>query len=114
MHFQSPKKRSRCSARCAASWTAKSCRAMTTSSASPPPYCRPRSSAGFLGRLKSSTATVHDCNAKHAPAMLEQLRQAAIENRDAFDVLMDAVRVCLLGQVTGALFHVGGQYRRNM
>ncbi|MFC4421576.1 fused isobutyryl-CoA mutase/GTPase IcmF [Cupriavidus pampae] len=49
-----------------------------------------------------------------APAMLQRLREAVIENRNVFAVLMDAVRVCSLGQITHALFEVGGQYRRNM
>jgi methylmalonyl-CoA mutase len=40
--------------------------------------------------------------------------QAVIDNRNVFAVLMDAVRVCSLGQITHALFEVGGQYRRNM
>ena len=53
-------------------------------------------------------------NAKAAPAMLKRLQQAVIENQNVFDVLMDAVRVCSLGQITNALFEVGGQYRRNM
>ncbi len=53
-------------------------------------------------------------NAKEAPAMLERLRQAVIHNENVFAVLMDAVRVCSLGQITHALFEVGGQYRRNM
>jgi methylmalonyl-CoA mutase len=56
----------------------------------------------------------HARNAVEAPAMLKRLQQAVIENRNVFEVLMDAVRVCSLGQVTGALFEVGGQYRRNM
>ena len=46
--------------------------------------------------------------------MLARLQQAVIENRNVFEVLMDAVRVCSLGQITSALFEVGGQYRRNM
>jgi methylmalonyl-CoA mutase len=46
--------------------------------------------------------------------MLDRLRQAVIDNANVFDVLMDAVRVCSLGQITHALFEVGGQYRRNM
>jgi methylmalonyl-CoA mutase len=46
--------------------------------------------------------------------MLERLKQAVIHNRNVFEVLMDAVRVCSLGQITGSLFEVGGQYRRNM
>ncbi|MBK5915317.1 fused isobutyryl-CoA mutase/GTPase IcmF [Rhodocyclus purpureus] len=53
-------------------------------------------------------------NADQAPAMLEQLRQTVIENGNVFAVLMDAVRVCSLGQITGALYEVGGQYRRSM
>jgi methylmalonyl-CoA mutase len=56
----------------------------------------------------------HSRNAKDAPAMLERLRQAVIDNRNVFEVLMDAVRVCSLGQITNALFEVGGQYRRSM
>jgi methylmalonyl-CoA mutase len=53
-------------------------------------------------------------NAGAAPAMLKRLQQAVIEDRNVFEVLMDAVRVCSLGQITAALFEVGGQYRRNM
>lgn len=44
----------------------------------------------------------------------EHLRLANEEKRNVFEVLMDAVRVCSLGQITNALFEVGGQYRRNM
>jgi methylmalonyl-CoA mutase len=39
---------------------------------------------------------------------------AVIDNKNVFEVLMDAVRVCSLGQIKNALFEVGGQYRRNM
>ncbi len=46
--------------------------------------------------------------------MLERLKQAAINNENLFAVLVDAVRYCSLGQITNALFEVGGQYRRNM
>jgi len=53
-------------------------------------------------------------NARKAPAMLRRLQQAVIENRNVFGVLMEAVRFCSLGQITNALFEVGGQYRRNM
>ena len=53
-------------------------------------------------------------NAGTAPAMLQRLQQAVIEDGNVFEVLMDAVRVCSLGQITNALFEVGGQYRRNM
>ncbi len=56
----------------------------------------------------------HERHAKQAPAMLKKLQLAVIENRNVFEVLMQAVRVCSLGQITNALFEVGGQYRRNM
>jgi len=58
-----------------------------------------------------------DFQARHggeSPAMLARLQQAVIENRNVFEVLIDAVRVCSLGQITNALFEVGGQYRRSM
>ena len=53
-------------------------------------------------------------NAAAAPQALERLRRAVIENGNTFDVLMDAVRSCSLGQITGTLYEVGGRYRRNM
>jgi isobutyryl-CoA mutase len=56
----------------------------------------------------------HKQHATESPAMLKRLQQAVIANQNVFDVLMDAVRVCSLGQITNALFEVGGQYRRNM
>ena len=56
----------------------------------------------------------HQQHAAVAPAMLARLQQAVIHNDNVFEVLMDAVRVCSLGQITNALFEVGGQYRRNM
>jgi methylmalonyl-CoA mutase len=56
----------------------------------------------------------HARNAQAAPAMLERLRAAVVKNENVFEVLMDAVRVCSLGQITHALFDVGGQYRRSM
>lgn len=59
-------------------------------------------------------ADFHARHAAQAPAMLERLQQAVIDNRNVFEVLMDAVRVCSLGQITTALFEVGGQYRRSM
>ena len=59
-------------------------------------------------------ADFHALHAAQAPALLKRLQQAVIEDRNVFEVLMDAVRVCSLGQITNALFEVGGQYRRNM
>ncbi|HET8886275.1 MAG TPA: methylmalonyl-CoA mutase family protein, partial [Salinimicrobium sp.] len=45
---------------------------------------------------------------------LEKVQKAAIHNENIFEVLMEATKVCSLGQITTALFEVGGQYRRNM
>jgi methylmalonyl-CoA mutase len=56
----------------------------------------------------------HARYAAQSPAMLRALQQAVMDDSNVFEVLMDAVRVCSLGQITNALFEVGGQYRRNM
>ncbi|HEX6413243.1 MAG TPA: fused isobutyryl-CoA mutase/GTPase IcmF [Burkholderiales bacterium] len=53
-------------------------------------------------------------NREACAPMLERLKQAVMRDENAFAVLMDAVRVCSLGQITHALFEVGGQYRRSM
>jgi methylmalonyl-CoA mutase len=66
---------------------------------------------------QSQLERLRDFHKRHASAsteMLERLRQAVIGNQNVFAVLMDAVRVCSLGQITHALFEVGGQYRRSM
>ena len=66
---------------------------------------------------QSQLTRLHDFHQRHAaaaPAMLQRLKQAVIDNQNVFEVLVDAVRVCSLGQITNALFEVGGQYRRNM
>jgi isobutyryl-CoA mutase len=66
---------------------------------------------------RSQLARLREFHARHAdaaPLALRRLEQAAIEGKNVFEVLMDAVRVCSLGQITSALFEVGGQYRRNM
>ncbi len=66
---------------------------------------------------RSQLARLGEFHARHAaeaPAMLQRLKDAVIANGNVFEVLMEAVRVCSLGQITAALFEVGGQYRRNM
>jgi len=47
-------------------------------------------------------------------SLLKDLQQKAINNDNIFEALMDVCKVCSLGQITSALFEVGGQYRRNM
>jgi len=59
-------------------------------------------------------ADFHGRHADVAPKALAALQQAAINNENVFAKLMEAARVCSLGQITTALFEVGGQYRRNM
>ena len=66
---------------------------------------------------QSQLKRLNDFHARHAaeaPVMLQRLKQAVIDNQNVFAVLMDAVRCCSLGQITNALFEVGGQYRRSM
>ena len=53
-------------------------------------------------------------NAERTEAALGDLQRAAVEQGNVFAVLMEVAKVCSLGQMTGALYDVGGQYRRNM
>ena len=49
-----------------------------------------------------------------AKQILSEIQQVALQNGNVFEALMEASKVCSLGQITSALFEVGGQYRRNM
>jgi len=53
-------------------------------------------------------------NADQSSLLLDRIQQAAIQNKNIFEELMEACKICSLGQITNALFEVGGQYRRNM
>jgi methylmalonyl-CoA mutase len=57
---------------------------------------------------------LHNANKNEATSQLKSLQQAAMQNENLFEKLMDTTKVCSLGQITTALFEVGGQYRRNM
>jgi len=57
---------------------------------------------------------LHQAKADLAPAVLKQLQQTALQNENIFAALMEATKHCTLGQITRALYEVGGQYRRNM
>jgi len=59
-------------------------------------------------------ADFHERHSKESGPMLKRLQQTVMDDGNVFAVLMDAVRCCSLGQITHALFEVGGQYRRNM
>lgn len=56
----------------------------------------------------------HQRHADKSAAMLKRLQQAAVSNENLFAELMETVKYCSLGQITNALYAVGGQYRRNM
>jgi len=53
-------------------------------------------------------------NKDYAESALKKLQHTAIEGRNIFDELMETVKICSLGQISNALYQVGGQYRRNM
>ncbi|MFM7158601.1 MAG: methylmalonyl-CoA mutase family protein, partial [Bacteroidota bacterium] len=55
-----------------------------------------------------------DHHASEAELALKNLKQTAIADGNIFEALMEAAKVCSLGQMSNALYQVGGQYRRNM
>jgi methylmalonyl-CoA mutase len=57
---------------------------------------------------------LHAFHMHRSAGLIESVQEAAIQNKNIFDALMEASKVCSLGQLTKALFEVGGQYRRNM
>ncbi|PVY40215.1 methylmalonyl-CoA mutase family protein [Pontibacter virosus] len=57
---------------------------------------------------------LHERNADKSADMLKRIQQVAINNGNIFEEMMETVKYCSLGQITNALFEVGGQYRRNM
>ena len=61
-----------------------------------------------------SLAAFHTRNAGSADAALSEVRRVARDHGNLFEALMEATKVCSLGQLSGALYAVGGQYRRNM
>jgi methylmalonyl-CoA mutase len=58
--------------------------------------------------------TVKDRHPRERKSALELLQGAAVENKNVFTALMEAAKVCTLGEMTHALYAVGGEYRRNM
>ena len=57
---------------------------------------------------------LHRCNESKSKEELARVQDAAIQNENIFQILMDAAKYCSLGQLTQSMFQVGGQYRRNM
>ncbi len=62
----------------------------------------------------ASRDAFQDRNADAAPAALAALERTALEHGNTFEALMEATKVCTLGQLSRGLYRVGGQYRRNM
>ncbi len=58
--------------------------------------------------------TLNKANIDKVKAELDKIQDVAVQNQNIFEQLMEATKVCSLGQITSALFEVGGQYRRNM
>jgi len=61
-----------------------------------------------------SLQNLHKTNPEKSAAMLKKLQEVAINNGNIFEQLMETAKCCSLGQITNALYEVGGQYRRNM
>lgn len=57
---------------------------------------------------------LHKANEAKVKEQIQAIQEAAINNKNIFEKLMEATKYCSLGQITSALFEVGGQYRRNM
>ncbi len=61
-----------------------------------------------------SLKAFHERNEAVAPEAVAKLRQVAVEHGNTFEAMMEAAKVCSMGQISKALYGVGGQYRRNM
>ncbi len=73
-----------------------------------------RATAEEKAQQLENTMAFQKRNAKEAEVELAKLKAAALEGKNLFGALMDSARVCSLYQMTGTLFEVGGQYRRNL
>jgi methylmalonyl-CoA mutase len=62
----------------------------------------------------SALKAFKDRNSEVSAALLKDLQQKAIAGENIFDSLMEVCKVCSIGQISHALYEVGGQYRRNM
>ncbi|MDK1019567.1 MAG: methylmalonyl-CoA mutase family protein [Actinomycetota bacterium] len=82
------------------------------------PFVQPteviRSTEDDKSRLINDLEALHSRSAKEAEAALNELQRVALADENIFASLIDAARYCSLGQMSGALYQVGGRYRRNM
>jgi isobutyryl-CoA mutase len=73
-----------------------------------------RSTENEKQRQIQNLANYQQAHLEAAQIALEKLQEAAIANENIFESLMEAAKSCSLGQISNALYKVGGQYRRNM
>jgi len=82
------------------------------------PFVKPgeviRSTDDDKSRLLADLESLHERSGKDAAEALIELQRVALAGENVFAALIDASRVCSLGQMSDALYHVGGRYRRNM
>ena len=62
----------------------------------------------------SNLEAIHQLNKGKSKVALKELQESSLTDKNLFDTLMEATKVCTLGQITNALFDVGGKYRRSM
>ncbi len=86
----------------------------TTGDAVPAVHELARSTEEEKRRQLDRLAEFRDRHAEERPAALARVQQAALDGGNVFAALMDAVRCCSLGEISDALFEVGGRYRRNV
>ncbi|MDT0540370.1 methylmalonyl-CoA mutase family protein [Croceitalea sp. P059] len=73
-----------------------------------------RATIGEKENQITTLENLHKGNIKESKKLLSELKQVAIDNQNIFEELMEVTKYCSLGEITNALFQVGGQYRRNM
>ena len=73
-----------------------------------------RSTTEEKDRQIQNLQAFHQRNEARSAALLQRLKEVAVGNGNLFAELMETVKYCTLGEVTNALYEVGGQYRRNM
>lgn len=73
-----------------------------------------RATEGEKEQQIKSLNNLHSTYSEEQTTTLQKLKQASLQNRNLFVELMEAAKVCSLGQISHALYEVGGQYRRNM
>jgi methylmalonyl-CoA mutase len=73
-----------------------------------------RSTSSEKDQQINNVKAFHEFHKDKSAEMLKRLQEVAIHNGNLFAELMETVKYCSLGQITHALYEVGGQYRRNM